>query len=874
MREETTSSAPWPILAMALAAVAALASLLWWLGLAGPWPVLTLVAAATAALAAALAVRSQRALARAATDQAQRLRDAEQALEQSRQELHKHAALESELTRAKQDAEAAAMAKGEFLATMSHEIRTPLNGILPMLELLARGPLAEDQRQMLRTAWDSSQQMLRIVDDILDYSKLEANRVELEITSFNLRELLEGVVQLMGRNAQDKGLKLTLQIEPGVRLAVRGDPVRLRQVIGNLLSNAIKFTAHGHIDIHVSRRGETADQHLLRFEVRDTGIGIGTEQQAHLFEAFTQADASTTRLYGGTGLGLSISKRIVDLMHGSIGVQSEPGKGSLFWIDVPLLKVPGDQQQVANSAHRVLLIAASKDEGNRLRQMMRDWPLQLEVAHSHQEGLACLRAATPPEQPCGFDTVLADLETLGTGAEALQRVLGKTPAYRRIRLLWLADALPEALKQAGAEALPRRANASDLHTWLLPEQAALPALAPDTGTDAPERPALPGAATEEAPQALVGARLLLVEDNPVNLAVGRQLLASLGYRADCAENGEQALVAMNGTRYDLVLLDCQMPGVDGYTVARRWRAKEAQDEVATPLPIIAMTANAMAGDRERCLDAGMSDYLSKPLARDILGACLQRWLERRATTGAAATAAAPDDNPPPSQAALEPPSTPQPGVPRGDEPTGDALASAPATGAAQTAVARDARTEAAGLGNPAGQMAPADIEDASQALIQAFAAPEPAPSVPVPSASRHAIPAVATAPVAPASTTAEDSAPVLDPSVLDELYEFAGKEADTILELFLADAPRQVELLEQAATARDIARMGEIAHSLKSAAANVGAMALSAVAARIEAEARSGTLAMPDVAVALVIAESARMRVAIAGYRLQHRGDA
>ena len=326
--------APWLALAAGVIALAALA--MPFTGVAGPWWSVALGAITVAVICGvftAINARSahgqwQGAEARASIAESER-----NALQR---DLQRHDRLEQELLQAKQAAESAVLAKGEFLATMSHEIRTPLNGIVPMLDMLARAPLAPDHREMLNTASASSHQLLRIVDDILDYSKLEANKLELEITAFNLRELLDGVLQLMQRPAENKGLRLSLQLDPAVRLPVRGDPVRLRQVLSNLIGNAIKFTERGSITLVVRRLGETSGQHLLRFEVRDTGIGIALDAQARLFRSFTQADASTTRLYGGTGLGLAICKRIVDLMGGRIDVVSEPGRGSTFWFEVPL----------------------------------------------------------------------------------------------------------------------------------------------------------------------------------------------------------------------------------------------------------------------------------------------------------------------------------------------------------------------------------------------------------------------------------------------------------------------------------------------------------------------------------------------------------
>jgi len=744
-------------------------------------------------------------------------------------DVNRHDQLEQQLLQAKRAAESAAMAKGEFLATMSHEIRTPLNGIIPMLDLIARGKLAPDQREMLRTAHESSQQLLRIVDDILDYSKLEANRLELEITSFNLREVLEAVMQLMQRSAEGKGLRLELNIDSNVRLPVRGDPVRLRQVLTNLIGNAVKFTERGSIQLNVRRLGETAAQHQLRFEVRDTGIGIGHPQQQRLFRAFTQADASTTRLYGGTGLGLAICKRIVDLMGGRIDVQSEPGQGSTFWFEVPMLKVIGDVQirQTAHDARRVLAITPNLRLRQRIALLLPNWGANVSIVETTQEALERLRQPASGNQR--FVAVLADYDGLRHSARALHRALRRNPAHADVRLLWLYgdEAIADEL-QEGAEALPRLAPDADLRSALL-DPPARPSPAKEAVHEAPT------AAHEEAePAAPPGPppRLLLVEDNPVNLLVAQKLLSVLGYDCDTAVNGEVALAHMASGVYDLVLMDCQMPVLDGYSATRRWREIEAGQSPGHHLPIVAMTANAMSGDRQRCLDAGMDDYLSKPVSRDQLDACLARWLRAAPERGAPRRASA----------AAEPAPTPAAAV---------APAPAPASAAppAPVAVAPPPSVDV--------QAAHAQPGIAPAAATPLFA-PPPTPSEPVMSPANEA-PAEAPSALPPPP-------PVLEPEMLDELREIAGDEALAIVNLFLEDAPRLVRLLEQASGIPDLEVMREAAHALKSSSANVGALALSAAAKRIELGARAHALDRPAVAVALLIAEFARARVALQGW--------
>ena len=606
-------------LALGAAAGATLALLVDRIGVKGPWQLLALILALLTVFATttlAFTVQRREALLR---EQRERSRRGEEEVSALQREITRHTELERELTLAKQAAESAVMAKGEFLATMSHEIRTPLNGIVPMLDLLMNSRLQPDQLELVRTAATSAQQMLRIVDDILDFSKLEADKLTLETTTFNLREMAESVIALMEKPAEAKGLRLQLAIEPGVRLPVRGDPVRLRQVLTNLVSNAVKFTERGGITLTIRRLRETPAQHVLRFEVRDTGIGIAPDAQQRLFQAFTQADASTTRLYGGTGLGLAICKRIVGLMGGQIGVESTPGQGSTFWFEVPLLKVQGDISTAPTELHggRVLLITTDARLRMRLTLLLPNWGLRITSVENTQEALDRLRQAQAQGEPWTFSVVLADLASMRSTAVSLARNLERRNLYGEVRLVFLrGDDAATLDLPAGMTVIARNAPDPDLRAVLSSSGVAWASHAPDAIPPPPPPPA-------EEPERPM--RVLLVEDNPVNLMVAQRLLQVLGSVCETASNGEIALEKLEAGQYDLVLMDCQMPVLDGYTATRRWRALEQARHAARRLPIVAMTANAMAGDRQKCLDAGMDDYLAKPVTRGELERCLQRW---------------------------------------------------------------------------------------------------------------------------------------------------------------------------------------------------------------------------------------------------------
>ena len=772
-------------LALGAAGGAALAVGMETLGFNGPWQSIALVLALLTVFATSVFLFSARRRDKAWQQIDERARRGEETVDALQREIDRHTQLEQQLIQAKQAAESAVLAKGEFLATMSHEIRTPLNGIVPMLDLLQHARLAPDHHELVRTALASSHQLLRIVDDILDYSKLEADRLELETTSFNLRELLETVIQLMERAADSKGLRLNLQIDPAVRLPVRGDPVRLRQVLGNLLSNAVKFTDRGTVAVSVRRVGETAAQHQLHFEVRDSGIGIPEEAQKRLFHAFTQADASTTRLYGGTGLGLAICKRIVDLMGGRISVQSEPGRGSTFAFDIPLLKVQGDMpaRELEFDGGRLLLLSADQKLRLRLSMLLPNWGLRVTTVETTQEALDRLRAAATQGQPWAYSLVLADLAGMRNTALALHRNLERHAIYGDVRLVCLSgdEPVPDELSR-NVTLLSRQAPDPDLRAALTRKPAVAEPVSPSTPTTG--EVATGAGDAGEATSSVRSARVLLVEDNPVNLMVGQRLLSVLGVDCDTAHNGEVALLRMSASRYDLVLMDCQMPVVDGYTATRRWREAEELTGDGNHLPIIAMTANAMAGDRQKCLDAGMDDYLAKPVTRAELERCLHRWWRPRASDVRAAVV----------------------------------------------------------------------VDDAGAAPLPAQPV-TPTPVVPMPVADVEAEEA---APMPQAQAAA-----VLDHEILAELRAVLGGELDKLIALFLEDTPLLLARLEAAALAPDFHELREAAHSLKSSSANLGAMALSAAAKRVELGARMLTLDRPAVAVALIATEFARARMAL-----------
>jgi signal transduction histidine kinase/CheY-like chemotaxis protein/HPt (histidine-containing phosphotransfer) domain-containing protein len=558
-------------------------------------------------------------------------------------ELSSLRGVQRELLAAKVSAEAAMLAKSEFLASMSHEIRTPLNGILPLLDIVLGTDLSPSQREYLVTANASAKELLRIVDDILDYSKAEAGKLVLESVSINIRELVDSVKRLLEKPAEAKGLAMRSVVDPDVRPVVRGDPMRIRQILTNLMSNAIKFTQRGGVSVRVSRRNETATQHELLFAVRDTGIGLAADAAARLFQPFTQADASVTRRYGGTGLGLTICKKLVDLMGGRIGVRSEPGRGSVFWFTIPFEKAPGDiagpQQHIAGS--RALLVA-SPQRAQHILPLLAALELDAAQVADTTSALHRVRQAAPLGRAFGFDILIIDGESATGDAGKLLRSVLADRQLDSLRLMALGlDNAPDArvvLAPSGATDAAIRQGVRSAF-GLGAQARSQPVL---TVPALPSGPALDGLP--------LAGKVLLVEDHPVNQKVARKLLERLGLTVDVADNGELALDRLREQPYAMVLMDCQMPVLDGYSATRRLREIEAE-QGKTRTPVIAMTAHAMSGDRERCLQAGMDDYLSKPLDRQLLEQTLSRWMQHAPNTAPAMDDPLPQDPPaPPSKA--------------------------------------------------------------------------------------------------------------------------------------------------------------------------------------------------------------------------------
>ena len=553
-------------------------------------------------------------------------------------ELRARRRIESELATARDEALGSSKTKSEFLANMSHEIRTPMNGIIGMSGLLLDSKLTVEQKEFALTVQTCADSLLTIINDILDFSKIEAGKLNFEMLDFDIRQTVESTIEILAERAQSKGLELISLVQPDVPTDLCGDAGRLRQVLLNLLSNAIKFTEKGEVGLYVRTETATAGDVTLVLEIVDTGIGLPEDAQARIFEPFAQADGSTTRKYGGTGLGLAISRGLVERMDGQIGVRSTPGAGSNFWFTARFQKQanpPSRPQRAAPSDLRVLIVDDNESARAALSAMLAAWKIKHETAAGGREALTAMRTASTRGE--GFQVALLDMQMPDTSGFALTEEIKRDPVLSGTQIVIMHTVGRRGSSASWAEVgisgyVTKPVKQSALFDAIM--DASVPQAKPRLGLNSPKTQ--PFKTTTElsrlmmkpvAARAFSNFRVLVAEDNMVNQKVALRQLLNLGFRADAVANGKEVLDALSRIPYKLVFMDCQMPEMDGYEATRSVRTRPG---AAAKVTIVAMTANALEGDRETCLAAGMDDYLSKPVKQEELERVLRRWVPAEA----------------------------------------------------------------------------------------------------------------------------------------------------------------------------------------------------------------------------------------------------
>ncbi len=817
------------------------------------------------------------------------------------EEIRQRAAMEEDLKHAKEDAERASRAKGDFLATMSHEIRTPMNGVLGTLELLLDMPLGGEQREMVTTALSSAETLLTLINDVLDYSKVEVGQLQLEQINFDLRRLVAEVTALMGKRAQAKGVRITWYVPPEINPTVRGDPTRLRQILSNLVGNAVKFTNSGHIDVRVSVLRDTRTDLRLRFEVEDTGIGMSRETQASLFRPFTQGDQSMARRYGGTGLGLSIAKKLAVLMDGDIGVESDEGQGSTFWFTVRLNKpvTKGNETRTSLRGSRILVVSDDAHLRARMELELRRWGAAYDLARTDVEATDKLKAAARVGSSWRFDAALIDARLQGGSPLQLAQHIKNHSALTTTLLVLLGGALAqedEAQSLGFDGHLPEPVSSQELFQTLV----ALVRLPPARGgtfaepladQTLPEQPAEALLAKPEEPLHPSSGQVLLAVGNPVNRTVLRRQLEQLGLTVRKAPEGTALVYHALSAGPDLLVLDGQTAEQEVLAIARSIRQEEQRLRRAH-LPVLALTASASVGEQNNYVASGIDQCISLPVTQRELHRIVGQWLRLPPLFLGAPTATRPTSG---RVLVVE------------DDATNQKLARAMLGKAGRQA-------ELAGNGQEAVQVA-AEGEfdvifmDCQMPEMDGFAATreirrreleQRRPRTPIIAMTANALEGdrercleagmddylakpikrsqleemlkkwegqpiltdrSGAEPMTP--TTMEEQRAAVDAATIEELRDIMEDAFAELVHTYLQDAPDRLSAMQRAVDARDPEALRGPAHTLKSSSANLGALHLSELAKSLELLGRSGTTDGADTLWAEANAEFGRVRAAL-----------